>query len=292
VSDDVIKFMAAYTADGWKHGRSMLAIAVSRDYKIKFLSDLNLHTSKWGVKPDKKLGKTPKTRFMYPVDLKNQMHDFVDCDLDKYIDVDQFLKLSKRQLRLFIDTIVLFDGHAYHKEMMFSTSRDQHLAAIATLAVCAGYSVKEHPDSFPQFANGPVHRLAINSIGEVPLRKKYWKKETYSGKIHCVTVPTGKIVVMRDGYSHISGNSQALRRAFSVSGLYSPEEFDDAPQQVQQQRPMKDVTPPTGVLVCSECGISIKDDDTLATIREHAKRDMCRDCFQVWYQKQQAGEQV
>ena len=84
--------------------------------------------------------------------------------------------------------------------------------------------------------------------------------------------------------------SQALRRAFSVSGLYSPEEFDEP---VQQQRQMKDVTPKTDVLVCDTCGVSLRDDDKLAKIREHSNRDMCQACFMDWYQKkQQAGEQT
>jgi len=88
--------------------------------------------------------------------------------------------------------------------------------------------------------------------------------------------------------------AQCLRKAFSVSGLYSPEEFDDAPQQQQVQRPMKDITPQAGVLVCDTCGIALRDDDALKTIREHSKRDMCRTCFQAWYtqQRDQAGEQA
>ena len=85
--------------------------------------------------------------------------------------------------------------------------------------------------------------------------------------------------------------AQCLRKAFSVSGLYSPEEFDEP---VQQQRQMKDVTPKTDVLVCDTCGVSLRDDDALKTIREHSKRDMCRTCFQAWYtqQRDQAGEQA
>lgn len=82
--------------------------------------------------------------------------------------------------------------------------------------------------------------------------------------------------------------SQALRRAFSVSGLYSPEEFDEP----VQQRPMKDVTPKNDVLVCDTCGVSLRDDDKLAKIREHSNRDMCQVCFMEWYAQQQAGEQA
>ena len=113
---------------------------------------------------------------------------------------------------------------------------------------------------------------------EVLLSEYNTKKSLWASK------PTTMIVKVAE--------AQALRKAFSISGLYSPEEFDDAPQQQQHvQRPMKDVTPPAGVLVCDTCGIALRDDDALKTIREHSKRDMCRTCFQEWY-KQQAGEQA
>jgi len=58
------------------------------------------------------------------------------------------------------------------------------------------------------------------------------------------------------------------------------------------QRPMKDITPQESVIVCDTCGIALRDDDALKTIREHSKRDMCRTCFMEWYAQQQAGEQA
>ena len=73
-----------------------------------------------------------------------------------------------------------------------------------------------------------------------------------------------------------------------MSGLYSPEEFDEP----VQQRPMKDVTPKTDVLVCDVCGVALRDNDALKTIREHSNRDMCQACFMDWYQQKTAGEQA
>lgn len=78
--------------------------------------------------------------------------------------------------------------------------------------------------------------------------------------------------------------AQALRKAFSISGLYSPEEFDDAPQ----QRPMKDVTPKN---ICCTCGAPVTD-DVIEKIRPHTQDTYCVGCFSEWWQKnqQKAGE--
>jgi len=108
---------------------------------------------------------------------------------------------------------------------------------------------------------------------EVLLSEYNTKKSLWASK------PTTMIVKVAE--------AQALRKAFSISGLYSPEEFDDAPQ--QQARQIKDVTPPKQALVCDVCNVALKDDDKLAKIREYSSRDMCQACFMEWYAQQQEG---
>jgi len=80
--------------------------------------------------------------------------------------------------------------------------------------------------------------------------------------------------------------AQCLRRAFSISGLYSPEEIDTGGQ-------MRDITPPRRSLddmvsntinmaICAECGAPISSDIAEKSC-EYAGKPMCVDCFKEWW---------
>lgn len=81
--------------------------------------------------------------------------------------------------------------------------------------------------------------------------------------------------------------AQCLRRAFSISGLYSPEEIDT------DNRIMRDVTPPRqsinqavestiNMSVCADCGSPISMDIAEKSC-EHAAKPLCVECFKEWW---------
>ncbi len=73
--------------------------------------------------------------------------------------------------------------------------------------------------------------------------------------------------------------SHALRRAFSVSGLYSPEEiYTDETPEMRYVGEVPAATP----TCCEECGVSVPDNIREKTL-EHAKRVLCVNCFSTWW---------
>ena len=78
--------------------------------------------------------------------------------------------------------------------------------------------------------------------------------------------------------------AHALRRAFSISGLYSPEEIDTgdrAPRYVGEVRP---ATP----TACEVCGIPVPEDIREKT-REHTPRTLCVEHFSEWWNSRPEG---
>ncbi len=78
--------------------------------------------------------------------------------------------------------------------------------------------------------------------------------------------------------------SSCLRRAFSISGLYAPEEFDTGDREVIVAD-AKVVPAPNGNR-CEKCGITV-DTETLDLVREHTDQVPCRGCFRDWWNEQQ-----
>jgi len=75
--------------------------------------------------------------------------------------------------------------------------------------------------------------------------------------------------------------AQCLRRAFSISGLYSPEEIDTgdrAPRYVGE-------VPPATPTTCEVCGIPVPE-DIREKIKPHTDRVLCIEHFSEWWNAQ------
>lgn len=84
--------------------------------------------------------------------------------------------------------------------------------------------------------------------------------------------------------------AQCLRRAFSISGLYSPEEIDTGDrEQIRDAAPSEArvVVPPASPTTCAVCGCEVAEDIREKTM-EHAGRVLCLDCFRAWWETQKS----
>ena len=76
--------------------------------------------------------------------------------------------------------------------------------------------------------------------------------------------------------------SHALRRAFGISGLYSPEEIDTGDR--PEPRYVSEV-PPAAPTACEVCGIPVPEDIREKT-KEHTPRVLCVEHFSEWWNAQ------
>lgn len=76
--------------------------------------------------------------------------------------------------------------------------------------------------------------------------------------------------------------AHALRRAFSISGLYSPEEIDTGDR--PEPRYVSEV-PPATPTCCEECGIPVPEEIREKT-KPHTDRVLCIEHFSEWWNAQ------
>ena len=159
--------------------------------------------------------------------------------------LDKLLLLSRHQARVLIDAWQQYDGAVNEGtgERRLYTNRPDHAGVAELLAVKAGYSV-----NVPRIAPRSLNlNPGISIVLSEPEPAKVVRPEgnrpglilapNSSSEVWCVTVPSGIIVVRRNGFSMLCGNCcEALvrRMAFpeALSGIYAREEMmqsDDAP---------------------------------------------------------------
>ena len=245
ISDMTLKIAAAIVADGTA-SNSGWRVSVSRKRKVDALDALGGYKSRKikaaaGAAAD--VGTRVITTKSDQVCFSYGPNPLVGAD-KRLIDIE---KLSARQCRTLVDALVFFDGHQSQKpyKRRYYTSDKVLAGQVEVLAVRAGYSVnvpRERESDIstkPNYAIGltdrrPVHRITRPSVNERGAKRVPLIKEpNTSGVVWCVTVPSGEIVVRRNGFSFRCGNcaeSHALRKAFpnEMSGLFTADEMQAA----------------------------------------------------------------
>lgn len=172
------------------------------------------------------------------------------------MNIAEALTLSPRQAKVLIDAWLLFDGYENKKTGVkrIYTSSPSRRKAIETIAVHAGYSVSLRTrtsdigtkDGYIIYLSSVDPIKAIRPTGHQP---GIVKETNETGKVYCVTVPSGQIIVRRNGFSMICGNCSeagAHRRVCPLTaGLYVDEEMQQASNPVtatatvQRQEPQR-----------------------------------------------------
>lgn len=249
-SDEDLRLAGAIVADGFAAGGSSFRVAVSRPAKVAALADLGptvtgvQHCKGAEVDTGRRVIRSNFDKIVYTFDA-SRIQNLIDQE--KVIDVATFLMLSQRQIRIFMDSWIEFDGHmdGRSKVRRLFTSRPDHLAAAETLAVAAGYTVNVARERTSDISDRP---LTISSTESVPVTKPWRNRpgiaeeEAPEGQeVWCVNVPSHTIVVRRHGFSMVCGNCSealALRKAFpeDLAGLYTGDEMDQADGHTEAQQ--------------------------------------------------------
>lgn len=132
----------------------------------------------------------------------------VSKDLTEHFDIT---RISAKKAKAIIDEAMNWDGHVSknHPNLLyFSSTNESAVDFYQSVALLAGYRTRKtiQKDNRKETYKD-VHRLFIQNgtqlIGCQAINKESWH---YEGKIYCVRVPTGNIVVRRNGRPLIIGN--------------------------------------------------------------------------------------
>jgi hypothetical protein len=234
VSDNAIELAAAFVCDGYRRPYGSFAISVSRDYKISALrrygSNKTFHVRRAteddvAITPTRTITtKFDKSVFGYDEEVLEGL-----VDMEKMFDRDLLASLSQRQAKLLVDTMVMFDGSDNGRgTMRFYSSRTSILCAFEVAAISAGYAISQRRARISDIGGTnysitvsdkemlPVIRCSASQIdrGHSGITMTEHNK---SGEVWCCRVPSGIIVVRRNGLSMLCGNcaeAAALRAAF------------------------------------------------------------------------------
>ena len=300
ISDPLLMLAAAYVADGFDRSTGF-RIGVSRKAKIERLQGLGLHSAERRVEPGPSTSKvsgrtiTPtmtRVEFDYDETLVSGL-----VGRGKVVNVGALLSLSRRQVRVFVDTLIAFDGHRQAKSGVrrMYTSRLDHLAAFEVAAIAAGYAVSPRRSRTSDISDRANYYVTVSDRDEIAVVR--WGR-SYKGKggnargrtglvqrdnegdgVWCVTVPSGEIIVRRDGFSMRCGNcaeALALRKAFpaDMAGLYTDDEMAraDGPTPVASHG-VEPITVPAGVdphtgEIADAQAVELIGDEQAATVLE------------------------
>lgn len=243
-------------ADGYlKNGRSW-EIAVSRQDKIDALEALSLFCIKGermcaGDTTKNKSGRiiqTKQNKKTFSWDIAH--NNLTAITKEKLFEEKELLTFNPLEARTVVDAWQSFDGHTNKKTGVRRVyiSSLKRLEQFEFLAIKAGYSVSTRKARTSDMGEINYY-VTISDRKETtvfrqsdPKRPSLFKKRNESGIVWCVTVPSGIIIVRRNGFSMLCGNcaeALALRKAFpqELSGLYTNDEMAQASQEDDAHRP-------------------------------------------------------
>lgn len=198
------KFMIAYQADGSLHYKlktndtSTVAFSFSKQRKIdrfiSILKDCKLEYSE--VNP----GRGARRRFMV----------FGVTNCSKYIsDIFDLKSIGLSKAKNIISEMVEWDGHKISDTLWYySSTIKSNVDFYQAVAVLCGYrtnmgkQIDARKDNF-----NDVYRILINlKTDEISTQKLKPISTQYKGNVYCVRVPSGNIIVRRNGKVLVTGN--------------------------------------------------------------------------------------
>ncbi len=119
---------------------------------------------------------------------------------------------------------------------------------------------------------------------------KVWRKDMshpFEVRVYASEYSTGKNLWKDKPRTMIQkvAEAHALRRAFSISGLYSPEEIDTGDRSPRYVGEVPAASPTT----CEVCGIPVPADIRDKT-RPHTPKVLCIECFGKWWNESKGAQ--
>lgn len=199
------KFKIAFQADGYNKARSLnpkfqtIVFGFSKEWKIERLTNLVKE-----LKFEYSLYKDLKSNINHKDAIKITVKVPLDIELDKTFDWINLKTINRNWVREFIHEISLWDGWAVEDCIRYSNTNKKAIDKIQSLCAVSGYfchiGVQEHTTT------STVYQLTITERNYRGTRNLIKETEKYNGLVYCVTVPTGAIIVRKNGCVTVSGN--------------------------------------------------------------------------------------
>jgi len=202
LSDEELVFLAAFMSDGSFH-RGKCSFQVSRARKIAALMALgpsHCYVAKRAYGP---LSHAPLTTLTFGIP------DFfaVAFAEGKSLSTAFLHSFNAREAETFLRAYAIFDGNDNQSRIHLYTSSDSAKDALFTLAVFAGWNVSVGKKS-SQLSTRECWEVRIGpNRGARRIQPKHISQREFSGKMYCVSVPQGRIII-RDpnGGAIVTGN--------------------------------------------------------------------------------------
>lgn len=200
LTDSELIKLAAFVSDGffrYSNGKRdgkpwSIEISVSKARKIEALRGLSPDHEYTEKKVYCEISNTPKTvfRFSYP--------EFFEWCFDGYKRFSRSFinSLSRRQSRVFLSAYAKFDGNDGQNKVRLYTSSEQLKDDLVEISVRAGFLPSVQARGMTGLGKKDlfVVAFAVDKQSRT-IRRGQVTRRNFSGKLYCVTVPDGRIVV-------------------------------------------------------------------------------------------------
>jgi intein/homing endonuclease len=128
----------------------------------------------------------------------------------------EYKNLSKRQLKILFDSMMLGDGSIDKKgSMTYYTTSEQLAKDFLEIAIKLGYSANITYYDDKRGNRNRVYRVFVSKRQLKYIPKQRIVKEQYKGKVYCFSTTTGFYVTMRNGKVAYQGNTaQVVQEAY------------------------------------------------------------------------------
>lgn len=218
LTDEQICLAVAMQADGSTQstaGGTNWQITISKQRKIDRFLLLDSGTNYFHeVKGRVEKGSTGAKRRFYSGNFSSPLLD----GKDKNFVLDELLKLSLRQRKLFIQELAYWDGSFYRKgssNFIYCTTNKHNTDVVQALCSLSGFttvntvSIDNRKESYKDY-----YRMTIKNTTIAPsmqLHPENKKVVPFTGNVHCVTVDSGMVLTRCNNRVHVSGNCQMLQ---------------------------------------------------------------------------------
>lgn len=198
-----LEFLGYYLSEGWTTGQNTYKVGIGqkRSWKKDKIRNL-LHQLPFKfLELEDRFTCNNKYLYKYLKQFGKSKNKFISRE---------FLNLSKRQLRILLDALMIGDGHIPKKE--YFTVSESLRDNVYELLLKLGYIVNYHEDNFKNISWSKLWTVKQISWKHRTIKKEQIKIVKYKGHVYCVEVPTNIIFIRRNGKSYWCGNSNWTNR--------------------------------------------------------------------------------
>jgi ATP-dependent protease Clp ATPase subunit len=207
LSDDEIRFMIAFSADGCVKNKRYGYISVKKDRKVRRLDAL---LASLGMDHTKSAASKGYTSYYFGNQIAKYFPSLTRDGKkhDKMLPRSWMLNLNASQRKVFIEELKFWDGHDTGGCFQYFSSNLEEAELVRDIAATSGCAVSitaRKKDGYRDNYAVTMQNKANKTQSNMEI-----KAHAYDGDVYCVTVPSGMIMIKEGGDIQITGNCDKL----------------------------------------------------------------------------------